>query len=63
MSTISDKNYGKNCYLDNFLFFPLPHLNNVEKLCYGFLILSMGWGGRRDGAAGGEELKTFLKFP
>ena len=30
--TISDKNYGKNCYLDNFLFLPLPLFNNVEKL-------------------------------
>ena len=26
---ISDKNYGKNCFLENFLF--LPPLNNVEK--------------------------------
>ena len=32
--TISDKNYGKNRFLDNFLFLPPPPhppLNNVEK--------------------------------
>ena len=29
--TSSDKNYGKNCYLDNFVFLRLPSLNNVEK--------------------------------
>ena len=29
--TISDKNYGKNCYLDNFVFLSsLTPLNNVE---------------------------------
>ena len=30
-TTISDKNYGKNSYLDNFLFLPPSPLNNVEK--------------------------------
>ena len=29
--TISDKNYGKNCYLDNFVFLPVSPLHNVEK--------------------------------
>ena len=30
-TTINDKNYGKNWYLGNFVFLPLPPLNNVEK--------------------------------
>ena len=30
-ATISDTIYRKNCYLHNFLFLPLPSLNNVEK--------------------------------
>ena len=36
-TTISDRNYGQICYLDNFLFLPpVPHLtmlkNNKQKL-------------------------------
>ena len=30
-STITDKNYGKNCYWAILCFSPLPPLNNVEK--------------------------------
>ena len=30
--TISDKNFGKNCYLENFAFLsPVPPLNNVDE--------------------------------
>ena len=29
--TISHKNYGKNCYLDNFVFLSPSPLNNVEE--------------------------------
>ena len=28
---ISDENYGKNCYLDNFVFLSPPPLKNVEE--------------------------------
>ena len=53
-ATISNKNYGKNCYLDNFgvsLPFPLLTIlrNNGEawvKQCYGFAALYKGRGGR-----------------
>ena len=31
IATISDKNYGKNFYLSNFVFLPPFPLNNVEK--------------------------------
>ena len=30
-ATISNRNYGKSCYLDKTLFLPPPPLNNVEK--------------------------------
>ena len=30
-STISDKNYGKNCYLGIFIFLPLPPLKGGER--------------------------------
>ena len=36
LPTISDKNYGKNCYLDNFFFLPfssLTMLKTISKTC------------------------------
>ena len=48
-ATVSDKNYGKNCYLESFLFLPSPPrfpyhsceamIKTWVKLCYGFTIL------------------------
>ena len=32
LAAISDKNYGRKCYLDNLCFYPLRLLNNVEKV-------------------------------
>ena len=61
-ATTSDKNYGENCYLDNFVFLP-PSLSyqcretmskNCVKLCYGFTTLYR-WRG--------EILNTFFKIP
>ena len=49
--TISDKNYGKNCYLDNFVFLSPPPSQQcwgtmsescVKQLCYGFRKLYRG---------------------
>ena len=49
-TTISGKNYGKSCYLDDFLVLPIFPLNNVEKKmsktcveqCYGLTTLYRG---------------------
>ena len=61
-ANISEKSYGKNCYLDNFVFIPLSPLNNVEKqqtnLASSYV---MGW----QHCIGGERgiLNTLLKIP
>ena len=42
--TISDKNCGKNYYLNNFLFLFLPPFNNVEKQWQKKMLQALLWG-------------------
>ena len=60
--SISDKNYGKNCYLDNFLFLPPFPINNIENKWAKILSSDVMSSHHCIGGEGGL-LNTFFKFP
>ena len=61
-STISDKNYGKNCYLNNSVFLSLSTLKNVEEQ-WAKLASSNAIGSQHCIGGEGKFWTHFLKFP